>query len=136
MCYAKPGPRCSGHAKAALQKIANRLQKLTSEAETDMPVSKRKQLDKKILKTKWDYQLAQRDYALTPAGANEIYAGIVKKNTPIVGEDEAKDLAQKMKNSLLRKRQDMVDDFNRFQSSLHSAHLESLVESGVSVLVQ
>ena len=116
MCYAKPGPRCSGHAKAARQKIANRLQKLTSEAETDMPASKRKQLDKKILKTKRDYQLAQRDYALTPDGANEVYAGMVKKYAPIVGEDEAKDLAQTMKNRLLYKRQEMVDDFNRLKA--------------------
>ena len=114
MCYAKPGPRCSGHARAARKAAAEKLQKLRDQEQSEevMSAKKRDELQKKLVKAKRDYKLAYRDYSLTPDGANELRNGIIKKYTPILGEDQATVMAEETHQKLMNKRQEMVDAFN------------------------
>lgn len=84
MCYAKPGPRCSGHARKTLTTKEQRLQQATEDVKASKQehendpenVELKKQYissARKYKNAKSEFKLAQRDYDGTPGGRKDLH---------------------------------------------------------------
>lgn len=108
MCYAKPGPRCSKHAKSALNSAFKRMENHRKEYADATDPKKKQELKLKVKKSTERYEEAVEDYKYTPAGAEDTYKAVFTECAPTMGEDQARRIAMRTKENILAERRRMI----------------------------
>ena len=108
MCYAKPGPRCSKHAKSSLNSAFKRMENHRKEYADETDPKKKQELKLKVKKSTERYEEAVKDFKYTPAGAEATYIAVFNQCAPTMGEDQARSIAMRTKENILAERRRMV----------------------------
>lgn len=108
MCYAKPGPRCSKHAKSALNSAFKRMENHRKEYADATDPKKKQELKLKVKKSTERYEEAVEDFRYTPAGAEATYTAVFNQYAPTMGEDQARSIAMRTKENILAERRRMI----------------------------
>lgn len=121
MCYKKPGPRCSYHAKKQLNEAKNRLKDIGFEAGPEI-----------YIKLKEELEAAQLDYDSTPAGMAEMKIKIERKEDSRGNIAARLDYCQANRAAMLAKvKQEDKGDIRNHAPVIAPALGESQFETGV-----